>query len=147
MNLSKEQIEQEIAKAKKGQLIFFILSMAFIGITVALIIVSIILGAKNSSGDAWYVYGYSAGMSMCIAVTFLIIRSVFFSTKIKALQMLQENHTTANIHVAPEVTARPVEPVEKSREEKLVEQYENLLKQGIITQEEFEAKKAEILKK
>ena len=146
MILDQKEIEKEIKKAKTGALVFFIISMSLFALAIGLIITSIIIGSKSS--DAWFVYGYGAGICMSLGFTFLILRSVFFMSKIKFILFTQEQEKAINeAQTAQVVDAKPVDSFkeEASRENKLYQQYENLFKQGYITQEELEQKRKELL--
>lgn len=145
MLIDEKELKEEFRKAKLGALIFFIISMSCFGLTIALVIVSIFVGMNDSS--AWFPYGYCAGICMSLGFTFLILRSVFFTAKMKLLLMVeQEKSQPANKET---VDAKPVEAFkeESSRENKLYQQYENLYKQGYITKEELEQKRKELLGK
>ena len=146
MIFDQKEIEKEIKKAKTGALVFFIISMSLFALAIWLILSSIIIGSKSS--DAWFVYGYGAGICMSLGFTFLILRSVFFMSKIKFILFTQEQEKAINeAQTAPVVDAKPVDSFkeEASRENKLYQQYENLFKQGYITQEELEQKRKELL--
>lgn len=148
MIIDKNEIEKEYKKAQKGALVFFIISMSLFGITLALVIVSIIVGAKD--GQAWFPFGYASGICMSLAFTFIILRSVFFTSKMRMLIAIEQAESQpAPQGQAPIVDAQPVEAFkeESSRENKLFQQYENLHKQGYITDEELEQKRKELLGK
>ena len=146
MIFDKKEIEKEIKKAKTGALVFFLISMTLFGLAIGLIITSIIIGTKSS--DAWFVYGYGAGICMSLGFTFLILRSVFFMSKIKFILFTQEQEKAIKEAQATQVVdAKPVDSFkeEASRENKLYQQYENLYNQGYITKEELEQKRKELL--
>lgn len=146
MNITPEELKNELKKAKLGALIFFIISMSCFGISLALIIVSIIIGSTNS--DGWYVFGYCAGICLSLGFTFLILRTSFFVNKIRFLLTIEEASKNPTIPGQSDIVdAKPVEPFkeESSRENKLYQQYENLYKQGYITKEELEQKRKELL--
>lgn len=146
MIFDQKEIEKEIKKAKTGALVFFIISMCLFGLAIGLIITSIIIGSKSS--DAWFVYGYCAGICMSLGFTFLILRSVFFMSKIKFILFTQEQEKAIKEAQASQVVdAKPVDSFkeESTRENKLYQQYENLYKQGYITKEELEQKRKELL--
>ena len=146
MIFDQKEVEKEIKKAKTGALVFFIISMCLFGLAIGLIITSIIIGTKSS--DAWFVYGYSAGICMSLGFTFLILRSVFFMSKIKFILFTQEQEKAIKEAQASQVVdAKPVDSLkeESTRENKLYQQYENLYKQGYITEEELEQKRKGLL--
>ena len=146
MLIDPKQIKEEYRKAKLGALIFFIISMTCFAACIALIIASIIIGSKDSNG--WFVYGYSAGICMSLGFTFIILRAIFFSGKIKFLLTIEEAQKNPLPPSQKEmVEAKPVEGFkeENKRENKLYEQYENLYKQGYITKEELDQKRKELL--
>ena len=146
MIFDEKEIEKEIKKAKTGALVFFIISMSLFGLAIGLIIASIIIGSNKT--DAWFVYGYSAGICMSLGFTFLILRSVFFTSKIKFIMFAKEQEKSMKEAQASQVVdAKPVDSFkeESTRENKLYQQYENLYKQGYITEEELEQKRKELL--
>lgn len=146
MIFDEKEIEKEIKKAKTGALVFFIISMCLFGLAIGLIITSIIIGSKSS--DAWFVYGYGAGICMSLGFTFLILRSVFFMSKIKFILFTQEQEKAIKeAQTSKVVDAKPVDSFkeEASRENKLYQQYKNLYNQGYITKEELEQKRKELL--
>lgn len=146
MNKTPEQIEKEIKQAKLGALIFFIISMTCFAASLGLIIAAIVIGAKDA--ENWYPFGYGAGITMTIAFTFLILRSVYFTSKIRFYMVMEEaKKQQPNIMDTPVVDVKPVEAFkeEASRENKLYQQYEKLYEQGYITKEELEQKRKELL--
>ena len=146
MIFDQKEIEKEIKKAKTGALVFFIISMCLFGLAIGLIITSIIIGSKSS--DAWFVYGYCSGICMSLGFTFLILRSVFFMSKIKFILFTQgQEKAIKEAQTSKVVDAKPVDSFkeEASRENKLYQQYENLYNQGYITKEELEQKRKELL--
>lgn len=148
MIMDQKEVEKEIKKARTGALVFFIISMVLFGLAIGLVIASIIIGTRNS--DGWFVYGYAAGICMSLGFTFLILRSVFFMSKIKFILFTQEQEKAVKEAQASRVVdAKPVESFkeESSRENKLFQQYENLYQQGYITKEELEQKRKELLEK
>ena len=146
MNITPEQIQNEIKKAKLGALIFFIISMSCFASALALIIVAIVVGASHP--DEWFIFGYIAGICLSLGFTFLVLRSVFFTVKIRFLLSVEEAQKNPAIaEDSPLVDAKPVESFNEnnSRENKLFQQYENLYNQGYITKEELEQKRKELL--
>lgn len=144
--MDENQIKDEYRKAKTGALVFFIISMCGFAASVALIIVAIVIVSYYP--ESWYVYGYCAGLALTLGFTFLILRSVFFTSKMRFLMSVdEERENQTKKVVSPEVDAKPVEAFkeETSRENKLYQQYENLHKQGYITDEELKQKRKELL--
>lgn len=144
--MDENQIKEEYRKAKTGALVFFIISMCGFAASVALIIVAIVIASMYP--ESWYVYGYSAGLALTLGFTFLVLRSVFFTSKMRFLMSIDEAKANPNPQtIAREVDAKPVEAFkqEASRENKLYQQYENLHKQGYITDEELKQKRKELL--
>ena len=146
MIIDPKQIEKESKQAKLGALIFFIISMSLFGLSLVLVIISIIVASKDSV--AWFPYAYGAGISMSLGFTFIVLRSVFFVSKLRYLMAVEQaqKHPESQMS-SPVVDAKPVESFkeESSRENKLYQQYENLFKQGYITKEELEQKRKELL--
>ena len=143
----EQQFQKELKQAKTGALVFFIISMSLFALSIALVIVSIIVGSKDSEG--WYPYGYGAGLCMSLGFTFIILRSVFFTSKVRFLMMIEQNESQAQQQFTETIDATPVQAFneENSRENKLFQQYENLYQQGYITKEELEQKRKELLGK
>jgi hypothetical protein len=89
-----------------------------------------------------------------------LISDIFFGVSslfgIAALALMIYNLSISSKGIMPEaepdkpkvvVKIVDVKDVPKSKEEKLFEQYENLYKQGLITKEDLDKKRAELLKK
>lgn len=143
----EQQFQKELKQAKTGALIFFIISMSLFALSVALVVISIIVGSKDP--ESWYPYGYGAGLCMSLGFTFIILRSVFFTSKVRFLMMIEQNESQTKQQFTETIDATPVQAFteENSRENKLFQQYENLYNQGYITKEELEQKRKELLGK
>lgn len=148
---NKEQLQKEIDGMMRSRKIFFILSMSFFGVSLALMIASIVIGSKDINSELFEYLTYFSGVSLMVAVTMLILRSVLFSYRINVRRAIIDGIITIDDkgQYVPTVDVKPVEeaPKEMTREEELVRQYEELQKQGFITEEELEKKRKEILKK
>ena len=108
----------------------------------------------------------SIGVALFIAAAVLAITGkttlsdIFFGVSsllgIAALGLMIYNLAISSKFVSPEVeSSKPkvvvkivdVKDVPKSKEQKLYEQYEDLYKQGLITKEDLDKKREELLKK
>ena len=106
------------------------------------------------------------GVGLFIAASVLALTGkttlsdIFFGVSsllgIAALALLIYNLSISSKNISPEVEPNKpkvvvkivdVKDVPKSKEEKLFEQYEGLYKQGLITKEDLDKKKEELLKK
>ena len=105
------------------------------------------------------------GVGMFIAASVLaltnhaLLSDIFFGVSsflgIAALGLLIYNLAISSKSIAPVEPSKPrvvvkvvdVKDLPKSKEEKLFEQYENLYKQGLITKEDLDKKREELLKK
>ena len=149
---NKEQLQKEIDGMMRSRKIFFILAMSFFGVSLGLMIASIVVGSRDINSELFEYLTYFSGVSLMVAVTMLILRSVLFSYRINVRRAIINGIITVDDkgQYVPTVDVKPVEeeaPKVMTREEELVKQYEELQKQGFITEEELEAKKKEILKK
>ena len=147
MIYTKEQFDKDVKNIKKfklGALIFFILAMVCMGVSVAFAVVAAIIGSK---GGTWYVFGYIAGLLMSVGFALLIIRSVFFTGRLRLIAAMQAQIQARESDLNQQMSQQNVSSFqqEASRENKLYQQYENLYKQGLITQEDLEKKRKELL--
>lgn len=148
MNIDKKQIQKEIDSLRRNQKIFFILGLSFFGVALALSIAAFVLFFKDVGGDLFFYLAQLGGTMLMVAITMLILRTALFTFRINVrLAMLQGIVTIDEKgQYVPTVDVKPVpEEKVKSKEEELVDQYENLYKQGHISKEDFEKKKKEIL--
>lgn len=148
---NKEQLQKEIDGMMRSRKIFFILAMSFFGVSLGLMIASIVVGSRDINSELFEYLTYFSGVSLMVGVTMLILRSVLFSYRINVRRAIIDGIITIDDkgQYVPTVDVKPVEeaPKEMTREEELVRQYEDLQKQGFITEEELEKKRKEILKK
>lgn len=149
---NKEQLQKEIDGMMRSRKIFFILSMSFFGASLGLMIASIVVGSRDINSQLFEYLTYFAGVSLMVGVTMLILRSVLFSYRINVRRAIIDGIITIDDkgQYVPTVDVKPVEEETSkpmTREEELVKQYEDLQKQGFITEEELEKKRKEILKK
>ena len=148
---NKEQLQKEIDSLMRNRKIFFILAMAFFGVSAALAIASIVVGAKDIGSELFANLAYYSGIALMVAVTMLILRSVLFTFRINVRRAMIDGVISMDDQgqYVRTVDVKPVEETPKSltREEELVKQYEDLYKQGFISEEDYKKKKEEILKK
>ena len=146
MDEQKESIEQyqkEIASLKKNAMIIRIVAYGLFTVGLALFIIAVILALRSDSEEIpTNVVLLSEGSSVLLsaALALAIIRVAVFNTRIRnRLYRIEYLSQVQNIN------NDPIPPMHNQKELDLVEQYRNLLNQGLITQEDFDKKKAEIL--
>ena len=148
--MSKEELAKRIKRLSILNRVFFYLSLGFLLISLSMDIVAFILTPK---------YGYESlvvelllelsAVFFAGSVALFFVRIFAIGTKLRnsfmQLATFERPQSVVNEKVDLGTTDVKPAPVVKTHEQELVEQYENLLKQGYITQEEFDAKKKEIL--
>ncbi len=139
---NKEKLQAEIISLKKHRKVFYILGFSFLGLSIALAITSIIISLTIKDSDLFMYFAYFASVSMSASVTMFILGITLFSFRInRRIYLLDQGIYETNMMVNKE------DVIVKSKEEELLDQYANLLKQGYITQEDFDKKKEELTPK
>lgn len=137
----KKQLENEIKSLIKHKRIFVILGISFMILSIALAITSIVISQTNKDSDLFMYFAYFASLGLSVSITMFILSFALFTFRINSrIILLQQgvfNQTNHNMVEKEEVKV-------KTKEEALLEQYENLMKQGYITKEDFEKKKEEL---
>ena len=102
-------------------------------------------------------YGsYLSGVIAIIGAVLIIIRARFYGYQARALKAILNDEVKvvaadeSRIVLAPkdaEAKQEPIDvkPIEKDPKHQLIDEYKNLLEQGLITQEDFDKRKSEIL--
>ena len=150
MGIDKEKLQQEINSMRRSQKVFLILAIVFFAISSALAIAATVMAVQDIGGDIFFYLAQLSGSTLMVAITMLILRSVLFSYRINVRQAIIDGVIQVNEQgqYVQTVDVKPVpEEKELSREEELVKQYESLYKQGLISEEDFEKKRKEILGK
>jgi len=118
--------------------LLLIISIVVMGLGVGLFIAAAVLALTGKSTLSDIFFGVSALLG--IAALGLMIYNLAISSKFVSPEVEESK---------PKVVVKivDVKDVPKSKEEKLYEQYENLYKQGLISKEDLDKKKEELLKK
>lgn len=155
-NISKEELTKIINSTKKKRFIFLIVACVLFIAAITFLIISLVIGNKDITNDNYYLCAYLCGICLCLGVTVLVLRAFFFSVPLKFYIALSKGEVKVtksqeevdvsddNIIEIPVENNTSIDIDERSKE--LVNQYEELYKNGYITLEELEAKKKEILK-
>lgn len=156
MTFDKEQIKKELDQLLLKRKIFLIISLSLFAVSIGLSIAYIILMLqKTISDNTAVILSVTSDITFCAAIVMLILRSVFYSFKVNVRRAILNGQVQIqdlqNIdpNMVNTVDVKPAEgnvaPVIKTREQELVDQYEDLYKKGYISKEDFEAKKKELL--
>ena len=162
MNISKKDILLLIEKTKRTSLIFLILSIVFFAGAAGLIIAGCCFLKPNNNLAVNLIY-YGT-MCAALGITFIVLRSVLCTTRLRALQEALKMFEGKEVIKVGEVDVRDanvdeqnipiVEPENnvvqqesENKENALIKEYEKLVEQGLITQEDFEKRKKDILGK
>lgn len=161
MNISKKDILLLIEKTKRTSLIFLILSIAFFAGAVGLIIAGCCFLKPNNNLAVNLIY-YGT-MCAALGITFIVLRSVLCSTRLRALQEALKMFEGKEVIKVGEVDVRDIDPEQnitpnqpvndpvqqesETKENALIKEYEKLVEQGLISEEDFEKRKKDILGK
>lgn len=122
----------------KSLRILFYVALGLVGLGIASLVVSTVLDLTGNSelSDTFLLISSFTGTA---ALVVLIVRLV--------IGVNNQPVVTPNKQVKKEVKIVDVKPIEKTKEEKLYDQYVELCKQKLITEEELEQKRIELLGK
>lgn len=122
----------------KSLRILFYVALGLVGLGIASLVVSTVLDLAGNSelSDTFLLISSISGTA---ALVVLIVRLV--------IGVNNQPVVTPNKQVKKEVKIVDVKPIEKTKEEKLYDQYVELCKQKLITEEELEQKRIELLGK
>lgn len=120
----------------KNLKLLLILSISLVGLAVGFVIAGsiLVMAGKNIIGDIF------VGVSGILGAGALILLVYRLSIMAKTPQSFAEPQPKV-------VKTVDVKEVPKSKEQKLFEQYEDLYKNGLITKEDLDKKREELLKK
>ena len=122
---------------KKGEEILFILSIIFIALGITGIVVGSLIQLSIDQRIGGIISGFGSLFEI-VALALIIIRFV----KYGFAPIPQDN-----IVQPKKVVTVDVKPIKETQEEKLYKQYEGLYKEGLITKEDLEKKRIELLGK
>jgi len=158
MNISKKDVEILLGRVKKTALIFLILCIVFFASAVGLIIAGCLFLKSNNNLAVNLIY-YGT-MAAALGITFIVLRSAMCTPRIRALnetlKMFEGKETIkvneVDVRDMPQeqgsVEPQPLpQPDIQTKENELIQEYEKLVEQGIISKEDFEKRKSEILGK
>ena len=137
--------EARVKKLRRLNLLFFYLSMSFLVISVALDITTFILVPRIGYTTLIYVFLEVSSVLFAGSIALFVVRFAVIGTKLRNIYYPRNGSAPIQNPNVVETEVTEVKEAPKTKEEQLVEEYEKLLKQGYITQEEFEEKKKEIL--
>lgn len=122
----------------KSLRILFYVALGLVGLGIASLVVSTVLDLTGNSelSDTFLLISSISGTA---ALVVLIVRLV--------IGVNNQPVIIPNKQVKKEVKIVDVKPIEKTKEEKLYDQYVELCKQKLITEEELEQKRIELLGK
>ena len=117
--------------------IFYILGLVLVSAGVVLALAAVVLSIAG--------YTLVSDVIFWIASTIGIVAFIFLILRLR----MQVNNSSFNAPKGPQIKVKivDVKDLPKSKEEQLYEQYENLYKQNLITKEDLEKKKEELLGK
>ena len=118
--------------------LLLVISIVIMSIGLALFVAAAVLALNGKSTLSDIFFGVSS-----------ILGIVALGLMIYNLAISSKNVVLMDEPAQPKVVVKivDVKDVPKSKEEKLFEQYENLYKQGLITKEDLDKKRDELLKK
>lgn len=155
MNFDKAQIQKELDILLRKKKIFLIISLSLFVVSLALSIIFVVMMVQKTIADnTALILSVASDITFCAAIVILVMRSVLYSFKVNIRRAILNGQVQINeVHeVDPSVVTTDVTPVNdeqvptiKTKEQELVDQYEDLYKKGYISKEDFEAKKKDIL--
>lgn len=160
MNLSKEQLQRQLDLLLKRRRIFLICSICLFSLGAAFVVAWLVFFiTKGVDDDLAFAFSISSDLCISAAIVLLILRSSLYSYKINIIKAILNGTVQASVvddmgsqrtvyttNVNPFPSEKEAQPQAiKTREQELVDQYEDLYKKGYISQEDFETKKKEIL--
>ncbi len=149
--MNKDELEKRLKKLMRIRRLFLILSFSLLAIAVACDVATLTLYFLNVDYPQWLYLLLLEGGSICFAasIALFFVRIFAIDTKIRnsMFRYAQDNPQevrTVNLGTVDVKDAPQPEPKADPKQE-LVKQYENLMNQGLITPEEYQMKKKEIL--
>ena len=145
-----EETKKRLKKLRLLNTIFFWLSLGLLLVSVGLDVASLIISRVE---HPYIVMAFVEASAILFAgsIALFFVRIFAIGTKIRNIYVQEAMKGNPNPTGMPsqkvDLGTTDVKdiPTPKTKEQELVDQYEDLLKRGYITQEEFEQKKKEIL--
>lgn len=144
--MTQSQLEARLKKLLKTRRLFGILSLSFLGVAVSFDIVVTILNytVENLSEYVYWAMIEISTLFFAASIALFFVRIFAIDVKIRntlyQLSLIVQPINNEKVIVTTDVKETPLD-----RPHQLVKQYEDLLKQGLITQDDFDKKKKEIL--
>ena len=145
----KEQLQKEINSMLRTRKIFLIIALGFFAVALILFIIGVVIGLKDINSEEYYLVTYLSGVALMVALTMMILRSALFNFRINVrraiiegnIKMEQDGRYVQTVDVKPVPEEKPL-----TKEEELYKQYEELYEKGLISKEDLDKKKEELLK-
>lgn len=142
-----KDLEKELNKLKKNRKIFTILGYTFLGLGLAFCITSILCfnliyateGNINVYGQIFLSF---SGVCFTASIILFLLRFFLYSVNIRFYSNIVDiakKGNNNNVVVDAKCTEKPL-----SRDEELLNQYKELYKQGIISEEDYKKKEEEL---
>lgn len=153
MNFDKAKLQKELEELLLKKKIFLIVSLSLFAISIGLAIAYIVMVVqKTISDNTAVVLSVISDITFCAAIVILVLRSALFSFKINIRRAILNGEVQISDVQSIDPNSVPITDVKpapqsviKTREQELVDQYEDLYNKGYISKEDFESKKKEIL--
>ncbi len=147
-NIDKNNLEKEIKSLYKKRRVFTILGFSFLGVGATLLFLSIYFSVMKISDvvdliNVMLILPLS-NLLITASLVMFILRSVLFNRRIAVRQLLLIDPTAFDDLNNANVETVDVKEMPKSHNQELLEQYENLYKQGYISKEDLDKKKEEL---
>ncbi len=147
-NIDKNNLEKEIKSLYKKRRVFTILGFSFLGAGATLLFLSIYFSVMKISDvvdliNVMLILPLS-NLLITASLVMFILRSVLFNRRIAVRQLLLIDPTAFDDLNNANVETVDVKEMPKSHNQELLEQYENLYKQGYISKEDLDKKKEEL---
>lgn len=145
--MTQSQLESRLKKLLKTRRLFGVLSLSFLGVAVSFDIVVTILNytVENLSEYVYWAIIETSTLFFAASIALFFVRIFAIDVKIRntLYQLSLIVQPINNEKVVVGTTDEKEVPLDRPHQ--LVNQYEDLLKQGLITQDDFDKKKKEIL--
>lgn len=155
INFTKEQIDRDLQRYRRKRLVFLILAIICFALWVAADIVTLNLYYNEIISDQFY-FLLSLGSQLIgiVGVLLIFLRTFIYGRKVKILQAISKGQDVyigqsdgSAIKYTSMVKEEQSAPSNiDPQKANLIAQYEDLMKQGVISKEDFEKRKEEILK-
>ncbi len=149
-DFDKDKLDKEINSFLKKRRLFLILGFSFLGGSFALSIISSILETLYANNSVVLLIDALllslASLLFAASITMFILRRALFSTRFYNSRIIVDEVNKTKEEVDDDAATVDVKEMPKSHNEELLEQYENLYKQGLISEEDLNKKREELSK-